>query len=53
MRTDNTIRWRPCSSSSSLRFRVSVGVPVCWPSPPPSFRYNAKRRHWRRTKLGF
>lgn len=50
MRTDNTIRF--ITSQSPFRYSVFyydfllIVMFLC-------FRYNAKRRHWRRTKLGF
>ncbi|CAN6841693.1 unnamed protein product [Brassica oleracea] len=41
LRTDNTIRF-----SSIFSLYLMWGLCLV-------FRYNAKRRHWRRTKLGF
>ena len=56
MRTDNTIRSLSLSLSLSIscflrcpKFESEITVFCC----RLCFRYNAKRRHWRRTKLGF
>jgi large subunit ribosomal protein L39e len=55
MRTDNTIRCRPRPSLTLLVWSLLTrsrgdSNPLFAVS---DFRYNAKRRHWRRTKLGF